>query len=98
VAAPAFGILQNGTTLTNSGSATDFGAVNIGANVSSTFTVTNTGNGTLVLSNIVVTGANAGDFTVSGLTLPATVYVGQSATFNVAFAPSVGGECLAANH
>ena len=57
----------------------------------STFTVTNTGNGTLVLSNIVVTGANAGDFTVSGLTLPATVYVGQSATFNVAFAPSVGG-------
>ena len=88
---PALVVQQSGATLTNGAMAAAFGAVNIGANATEVLTVTNTGNGTLVLSNIVVTGANAGDFTVSGLTLPATVYAGQSTNFNVVFAPSVGG-------
>jgi hypothetical protein len=89
--APTLTVQQTGSTLANGGSAAAFGAVNLGANVSSTFTVTNIGNGTLILSNIVATGANAGDFTVGGLTLPATVYAGQGVTFNVVFAPLGAG-------
>ena len=89
--APALTVQQNGTTLTNGANALALGAVNLGANVSSTFTVTNTGSASLVLSNIVATGVNAGDFTISSITWPATVLAGGSATFNVVFAPSVGG-------
>jgi len=91
VPAPALTVQQSGTTLANGGSAAAFGAVNIGANATETFTVTNTGNGTLILSNVVVSGANAGDFTVGGITLPATVYVGQSTSFNVVFSPLGAG-------
>jgi hypothetical protein len=89
--APALTVQQNGTTLTNGANALAFGAVSLGANVSSTFTVTNTGSASLVLSNIVATGVNAVDFTVSSITLPATVLAGGSATFNLVFAPSFGG-------
>jgi hypothetical protein len=91
VTAPVLAVQQSGSTLANGGSAAAFGAVNIGANATEVFTVTNTGNDTLILSNIVATGANAGDFTVSGITLPAMVFAGQSTTFNVVFAPLGAG-------
>ncbi len=83
-------VQQVGTTLTNGGSAPPFGAVNVGASVTNTFAVTNTGLATLMLSNVVATGANAGDFTVGGITLPAPVAAGGSATFNVIFSPAAG--------
>jgi hypothetical protein len=83
-------VQQSGTTLTNGGSAPAFGAVNVGASVTNTFTVTNPGFASLMLSNVVATGANAGDFTVGGITLPALVAVGGSATFNVIFSPVAG--------
>ena len=44
-----------------------------------------------MLSNLTFTGANAGEFTVSGITLPASVAIGGNATFNVVFTPSAGG-------
>jgi len=88
--APTLGVQQAGATLANGATAAGFGAVNIGANASATFTVTNTGNAALVLSNIVTTGANAGDFTVSGLALPATVQVGTSTNVTVTFTPATG--------
>ena len=40
---------------------------------------------------MVATGTNAGDFTVAGITLPASVVAGGSATFNVVFSPAAGG-------
>jgi len=94
--APALTVQQSGSSLTNGATAASFGSVNFGANDAETFTVTNTGNAALVLSNVVVTGANAGDFTVSGLTLPATLQVGNSATFTVTFAPTTGAAEVAA--
>ena len=98
--APALTVLQSGSTLANGGSAAAFGAVNIGASVTKTFTVTNTGSATLVVSNVATTGADAGDFTVSGITLPASVVAGRSTTFNVVFSP-LGRRCAGrhpANH
>ena len=83
-------VQQSGTTLNNGGNAPAFGAVNVGASVTNTFTITNSGLATLMLSNVVATGANAGDFTVNGITLPAAVIVGGSATFNVIFSPAAG--------
>ena len=89
---PNLGVQQSGTTLTNGGSAPAFGTIKVGVSVTNTFTVTNSGIATLILSNLVVTGANAGDFTVSGITLPAAVGVGGSGTFNVVFSPTGGGK------
>ena len=81
---------QSNTTLTNGGSAPMFGPVDVGASATNTFTVTNTGLATLVLSNVVVTGVNADDFVVDGITLPAWVPAGGTATFDVVFSPSAG--------
>jgi hypothetical protein len=93
--APALTVLEAGSTLANGGSAVAFGAVNIGASVTNTFTVTNTGSATLVVSNVATTGADAGDFNVSGITLPASVVAGRSTTFNVVFSPLGAGARVA---
>ena len=83
-------VQQFGITLTNGGPAPAFTAVNVGSSATNTFTVTNTGLANLTISNIVVTGANAGDFTTGGITLPAAVAVGGSTTFKLVFAPTAG--------
>jgi hypothetical protein len=88
--APVIGIQQAGATLINGGSAPAFGTVNVGTGVTNTFTVTNSGSATLILSNVVATGANAGDFTAGGITLPASVVVDGSVTFRVVFSPAAG--------
>ena len=87
---PALAVLQAGTPLTDGASAPTFGAVNVGASVTNTFTVTNSGSATLIISNVVVTGANAGDFAVGAIALPASVAIDSSTTFKVVFAPTAG--------
>ena len=51
-------------------------------------TVTNTGGSTLTVSQVGVSGTG---FTVSGISTPATLTAGQSATFSVTFAPLSAG-------
>ena len=65
-----------------------FGSVQVGTSSSKSETLTNTGGSTVTISQANVTGAG---FSVSGLTLPATVAVNQSITFTVKFAPTVTG-------
>jgi phosphatidylinositol-3-phosphatase len=84
-------VLQSGVTITNGGSAPAFGSVNVGANATNTFTITNSGAATLVLSNMVTTGTNAGDFTIGGITLPASIIAGGNTTFHLVFSPTAGG-------
>jgi hypothetical protein len=60
-------------------------------------TVTNTGNSTMVLTNVAITGANAGDFKVDNtttnciLTPGATLYAGQTCKIGVIFTPAAVG-------
>ena len=71
---------------------TDFGISPIaGAAVVHTFTITNSGTDPLTVFGLNVTGANATDFSVSGLVVPATVAVNGSTTFTVSFIPSGPG-------
>jgi hypothetical protein len=65
-----------------------FGNVQVGSTSSNSETVTNTGGATATISQANVTGAG---FSVSGLTLPATLTAGQSVTFTVKFAPAGAG-------
>jgi Abnormal spindle-like microcephaly-assoc'd, ASPM-SPD-2-Hydin len=75
-------------TLGDSASSLSFGTVLVGNNSSLQETLTNTGGSSLTISQATVSGSG---FSISGLTLPATLAVGQSTNFNVTFAPQSGG-------
>ncbi|WP_395043269.1 choice-of-anchor D domain-containing protein, partial [Flavobacterium sp.] len=69
---------------------TDFGSSNVGSSITRTYTIQNTGNVTLSIGTISVTGVNSSDFTIT--TLPSsTIAVGTSTTFVVSFNPSAIG-------
>lgn len=65
-----------------------FSTIQVGTTSTQFQTVTNAG-GTTV--NISQAGVSSAAFSVSGLTLPATLAAGQSLTFSVKFAPTTGG-------
>jgi Abnormal spindle-like microcephaly-assoc'd, ASPM-SPD-2-Hydin len=65
-----------------------FGSVQVGSSANLSETLTNTGGSTVTISQANVTGAG---FSVSGLTLPATLTPSQSVTFTAIFAPTAAG-------
>jgi hypothetical protein len=65
-----------------------FGNTLVGSSASSPVTLTNTGTGSVTISQVNVTGAG---FTVTGFSARATLAAGQSLPLNVIFAPSVVG-------
>src|SRR5712692_3644413 len=90
---PAPGVSLSGTgvtagSLAPSPSSLSFGTVQVGTSQTLQETLTNSGGSSLSISQATVTGSG---FSVSGLNLPATLAAGQSATFNVMFAPQSGG-------
>ena len=90
---PNLSIALSGTgvapgTLTANPTSLAFGSVQVGNNTSLSETLTNTGGSTVTISQANVTGAA---FSVSGLTLPATLAANQSVTFTLTFAPTGAG-------
>jgi hypothetical protein len=65
-----------------------FGNVTTGTSNSQAITLTNNGTATLTVSAASITGAG---FSISGLSLPASVAAGKSTSFNVVFSPTSGG-------
>jgi hypothetical protein len=65
-----------------------YGNVNIGSNNSKSVTLTNPGNSSVSISQLIVTGVG---FTTSGLTTPLSLTAGQSTTLTVTFAPTTTG-------
>ncbi len=55
------------------------------------FTITNTGQGDLIINTLNITGTNASDFEIQGLSLPITIASLSNAAFNVDFSPTSGG-------
>jgi hypothetical protein len=66
----------------------NFGTVQVGSNQQQSETVTNTGGSTVTISQVGISGTG---FTLSGISTPVTLPPGQSAKFNVTFAPQSGG-------
>ena len=62
-----------------------FGSVLDGQTKSQTFRLTNTGNGSLTISQLAVSGTG---YSLSGLVTPSTVAAGASTTFSATFAPT----------
>jgi Abnormal spindle-like microcephaly-assoc'd, ASPM-SPD-2-Hydin/Transmembrane protein 131-like N-terminal len=65
-----------------------FGSVTVGAPNSQPIVIQNNGTASLTISQATVSGTG---FSISGITTPATIAMGGSATFNVAFSPTSGG-------
>lgn len=95
--APEIAVSGNSIDITNNDSTpspadhTDFGQVSVASGtVVRTFTIANTGTVNLTLGTVSITGANAGDFTVT--TMPATtVAAASSTTLGITFDPSARG-------
>lgn len=81
-----------GNTATSSADNTSFGTLNLGLSVTKSFNIQNTGTGPLVVSNLFMSGTNAGDFTfVTPPAFPFVVAPGASQTFTVNFSPALLG-------
>jgi hypothetical protein len=79
--------ISNGSTTASSSNGTDFGSVGQGVGVSTTYTISNSGNASLTIGTISFSGTNASDFTVTSA--PAsTVAANGSTNFTVTFTPS----------
>jgi hypothetical protein len=79
-----------GDTTAMTANGTDFGGVETVSTATTIFTITNPGTAPLTIGSAGITGANAGDFTITA-SPPASVAAGGSATFAVRFAPSAIG-------
>ncbi len=74
--------VQPGLTVTPS--TASFGNVTVGSPASQTIQLTNSGTGTLTMSQVSVAGTG---FSASAVSLPITLSAGQSTNFNVQFGP-----------
>lgn len=84
--------IVDGSTTAQSTDGTLFGAVPVTSGTfTRTFTIQNLGTANLVISNATISGANAADFAISGITLPLTLTPSGSTTFVVTFDPSAAG-------
>lgn len=74
--------------LTISPAVVSFGNVTVGQSSTQSVKLTNTGNGDLTMTSAQISGAG---FSMNGLATPMTMSAGQSASFNVQFAPRAAG-------
>jgi HYDIN/CFA65/VesB family protein/uncharacterized protein DUF1573 len=84
----SFSLTGSGVTAGGLGSnptSLNFGTVQTGSSQALSETVTNTGGSTVTISQVGISGTG---FTLKGITAPATLAAGQSATFTVTFAPA----------
>ena len=90
---PTFSISLTGTavtagTLSVSPTSFSFGSVNSGSTQSLPATLTNSGGSSVTITQATFSGSG---YSVSGLTLPLTLQAGNTASFNIVFAPQAAG-------
>ncbi|MCI4661886.1 MAG: Ig-like domain-containing protein [Neomegalonema sp.] len=81
--------ILDGDTTPSEAEGTDFGTTAAQA-VTQSFTIRNTGSVDLMISDLRLGGADAADFSISGLT-SSVIAAGGSASFDVSFTPSADG-------
>jgi len=74
--------------LTVSPTSLNFGSVQVGSNQALPETLTNSGGTSITVTQVNVSGSG---FSISGLSLPLTLQVGQNQLFTVTFTPASGG-------
>ena len=79
---------QAAATLAANPASVNFGSVQVGANQPQTITLNNGSSSAITITQASASGTG---FSMSGLSLPATLNAGQSASFTATFAPSAAG-------
>lgn len=83
--------ITDGNTFTSFTTHTNFGSVNVSsATLARTYTILNSGAGTLTISGVTITGANSADFTLTSSPASSVASSG-STTFVITFNPSAAG-------
>jgi hypothetical protein len=90
--------IVDGSVLISPGINTDFGSGTSCNSISRSYTIQNTGDQDLVISNISLSSTNAGEFSVSAITFPANIIVGSSLNFSITFSPTATGVRVAVVH
>jgi hypothetical protein len=88
---PTFSIPLSGTGVTSGtlvANSVSFGSVQVGSSRTQTATLTNSGGASVTVSQANLTGTG---FTMTGISLPLILSVGQAFTFSVTFAPQSAG-------
>lgn len=84
--------IVDGDITPNSLDNTLYATVVVGGNQSKNFKIQNTGNATLNITSITMSGVNPSEFTVSGITLPTTILSGGAdLNFTITFTPAAAG-------
>jgi hypothetical protein len=95
----ADGVSSQGPVISVNPASVGFGAVAVGQNVGQAMSITNTGSGTLTVSNIAVAGSS---FSITGITLPISLAANQSANFvtriNATTAGNISGSLTITNN
>lgn len=83
--------IANGDTTPQGTDNTLFATTVVGSSQSKTFRIENLGTTALNITSISFVGGNLGDFSLSGISLPATVGIGLSLDFTITFSPTAAG-------
>jgi hypothetical protein len=83
--------IPTGTTTTSAASNTNFGGTLPNTPVTKNFVIQNTGTASLKINSIDLSGTDASAFSITGITLPATIVPNATASFNVVFNSATPG-------
>jgi hypothetical protein len=83
--------IADGSATPTAADNTEFGSVEMPGSIMKSYKIYNTGTDVVNISNISVSGANAAEFTVAGMTFPKTIAPGDSLSLDVNFTPTVEG-------
>ncbi len=84
-------LIPDNSTIISASNNTDFGNVQLSNTVGRSYSITNYSTSSLTIDNISIGGALSSEFSVSGISLPATLSPNASVTFSISFSPLVTG-------
>ncbi len=91
--------IPSGNTLVSANNNTDFGTIQLGTSISKNFVIQNTGNGTLTINGLMMSGANSNEFMVlNPPTFPLTLAGNVTQNITVEFTPLIAGTRQAQMH
>ncbi|WP_276132624.1 choice-of-anchor L domain-containing protein [Polluticoccus soli] len=75
----------NNTTTVSAAANTDMGSTGLGNTITKAFAIENNGTAPITVNGISFTGAQAGNFSVNGISFPITIPAAGSANYNIVF-------------
>lgn len=84
-------VIAVGDTTPSTTDHTDFGSTAVSTNITRTYTIENTGTGTLTINNILMLNAPTSKYSIGGISFPTNIAPAGSTTFTVTFNSAAAG-------